>query len=363
MKNLSTGVMQFAVGNMPLFEMFQDYWNHYRATEQKKNVEYDRTLSFDEKEAKLNAALKKEIIRRSGVSYATDKNIGEWFYHPLVIHETFAIIGALVDMILADTIIDSIGLYTDVRQGGFGDSFSFEIEPSDLFVVSKAGKAQKNTEVKKQYKGLVTVIPEFRAVTVGVSLYRVLSGVDSLAKFVSKAVRSMESRMVLDCYNAFATACDAITSTTTTGLQVSGYTQAYLVRIAQQVSAWNQQKAVVVGTQLALVNVLPDDSNYRYTLDDEFMTLGYVRTAFGFDCLMLPQVADPATQFGTLISNSRLWILSPSSQKILKLCLEGNTISTTNQPFDNANLTQNTTLTKSWGVAMATNAVAGVITL
>jgi hypothetical protein len=361
---ISSNVINFAQGNTKLLEQFQDYWNHYRSTEGNTKVEFDKTVSFAEKEEKLNAALKKEIIRRSGVNYATETNVEQWFNHPLVTHEAFAIVSILVDMVLPESIIETIGLYSDVRVGGWGDSFAFDIEPRDLFVVSKAGKGQKVSEVKKQYRGQVTIIPEFRQVTVGVSLYRVLAGAESLAAFVAKAVRSVETQMTLDVYNAFATAMALLPSTTTTGLQVAGYTQASLVRICEQVTAWNQgAKAIVMGTALAVQNILPDDANYRYTLDDQYVKLGYIPTLSGYDIMRLPQVADLATPFGRAISDSYLWILSPANQKLVKLCLEGNTLSNTTGVFENANLRQSTTLPKSWGVGVATNAVAGVITL
>jgi hypothetical protein len=156
----------------------------------------------------------------------------------------------------------------------------------------------------------------------------------------------------------------ALPSTATTGLQVSGYTQASLVRLCQQVTAWNGgAKAMVVGTQLALVNVLPDDANYRYMLDSDYVKIGYIKTAFGYDVMALPQVADMATPFGMVLSDSYIYIISPSSQKLVKLVLEGSTLSNTDQPFQNANLTQNATIWKSYGVGVATNAVAGIISI
>jgi hypothetical protein len=273
-------------------------------------------------------------------------------------------VNAFIDAILPDSIVDSIGLYTDVRVGGWGDSFQFTISPRDLFVVSKQGKAQRSTQIHKQFKGSVTIVPEMRQITVGVSLYRVLAGMDSLAEFTAKAIRSIETQMSLDAYNAFATALDAVDQTATTGLYVAGYTQAVLVRIAEQVTAWNGgSKAVVMGTKTALLNVLPHDANYRYTLDDKYAVLGYMPTISGIDVIQLPQVINVATPFGRAISDSRLWIISPGMDKILKLCMEGSTLSNTTQPFENANLSQTTTMMKSWGVGVATGAVGGVITI
>jgi hypothetical protein len=328
----------------------------------KKNFEYDRSKSLDEKEALLNAAIRKEIIRRSGVPYAAEATPADLFTHPLIRYEMFAVVGALVDMILPETIIDSIGLYTDVKQIGFGDSAAFDVAPRDLFVVSKAGRAQKNAEVHKQYKGQVTVTPENRQIDVAVSMYKVLSGIDSLAELVMKAARSIETQVTLDAYNAFATAMAGLDATATTGLYITGYSQANIVRLCQQVQAWNQgAKPVIVGTQLALVNVLPDDANYRYDLQSDFVKIGYLRTAFGYDVMALPQVADITTQFGRAISDSYLWVLSPSTNKLLKLVLEGQILSFTDGPFDRANLEQKSTMQKAWGVAVATNSIAGTI--
>jgi hypothetical protein len=351
-----------------LFAAFLDYWHNYRelnkANGSTKTFEYDKTYSLDEKEARINAALKKEILMRANIPYYADRPVDEWFNHPNVIHETFAVVGALIDMILPESIIETIAVYSDVRIGGWGDSFKFDIKPRDLWSVSLAGHRQRKAEIKKQFSGQVTVVPEMHEITVGVSLYRVLAGMDSLADLAAKAVLSIETQMSIDVYNLFVTTMSAVDSTTTTGLYVSGFTSDALVDLAQRVTAWNfGNKAVIVGTQRALAQVLPDDVNYRYSLTDDYAKLGYMKQAFGYDLVALPQVADIATPFGAKLSNSYLWVLSPSSQKLIKVCLEGNTLSNTTGPFDAANLTQSTTFWKAWGQAVCTNAVAGVISL
>lgn len=371
MKKIVSNVLNFAgVENIGVYEMFRDYWNHYRYINGETKATYEdkrkdgSTISFAEKEQKMNEALMREIIRVSGVSKFDNLPLEQWASNPMVKWASFAVVSAMVDMIIPESIIDTIGVYTDVRTIGWGDSAAFDIKPRDLFVVSKAGRAQRQAEIKKQFTGQVTIVPEMRQITVGVSLYKVLAGLESLAEFTAKAVRSMETAMTLDAYNTFAAAMDAVPNTATTGLRVAGYTQEALVSMAQRVSAWNGgAKAVIMGTQLALMNVLPDDANYRYMLQDEYVKLGYIKTAFGYDMMVLPQVVDISTPWGTVISNDRLWVVSPSSQKLLKLVLEGSTLSTADQPYANANLTQQATLWKSWGVGVATNAVAGVISL
>lgn len=359
----TSNILNFAAeGKLP--SMFTDYMNHFKAVNEKKAVEYDTTLSFAEKEAKINAALKKEIIKRAGVAYATEDNVEEWFSHPLIVHELFAVTNALIDMILPQSVMEDIGIFSDVRSGAWGDSFSFDIEPRDLFVVSKSGKAQKTAEIHKQFRGQKTLVPEMHEITVGVSMYAVLSGKESLANLVTKCVRSIETAISLDAYNAFATTMSALSNTATTGLRIAGYSEANLIRIAEQVTAWNfGAKPIVVGTSTALLNVLPDNDNFRFTLSDPYTTIGYIPTIAGYDVMRLPQIADIET-FGALkIANDRLWVISPASQKIVKVCFEGNTIANTTGVFENSDLSQSTTLWKSYVCGVATNATAGVITL
>lgn len=360
--------------NLTPYKMFVDYWNHYRAMNGAKNVEYQEhtitpegavvPLSFSEKEEKLNAALKREILRVAGVQNFDTFSIETWANHPALKWATFAVISAVIDMILPETIIDSIGIYSEVRTIGWGDSAAFDVSPRDLFIVSKAGRSKRTTELHKQFKGQITVIPEPREMTVFVSLMKVLAGKESLADFVMKMVRSFETALAVDVYNAFYTAMDAVDATSSTGLLVAGYTQSEFVRLSQTVAAWNGgSKAVAIGTQRALASILPANANYRYDFQSEYVKVGYLRDFQGTDIMVLPQVADWQTPFGLKLSDSRIWLVSPSSQKLIKVVLEGNVLSYTSDVYANANLIQTSTLIKSWGTAVATNAVAATIQL
>lgn len=360
--------------NLTPYKQFVDYYNHYRSMNGAKNVEYQThvvtpegvstPISFSEKEDKMNAALKREIMRVAGITNFSDFPIETWANHPTLKWATFAVISAMIDMILPETIIDSIGIYSDVRTIGWGDSAAFDVSPRDLFIVSKAGRSKRTTELHKQFKGQVTVIPEPREMTVFVSLMKVLAGKESLADFVVKMTRSFETALSYDVYDAFSTAMGAVTNTASTGLRVAGYTQAEFVRLSQTVAAWNGgAKPIAIGTQRALANILPSNANYRYEIDSDFVKVGYLRNFQGTDIMVLPQIADYTTPFALKLSDSKIWLVSPSSQKIVKVVLEGSALSYTSDVYANANLIQTSTLIKSWGTAIATNAVAAEITL
>ncbi len=366
---LSENVLKFAKSNVGVYEMFQDYFNNFRSNGGVKDLLFSqvdkegKAISFAEKESLMNAALKREIFRVAGIQNFDEFPLETWVTNPMLNWATFAVENMFVDMVLPETILSDIGLYCDVKSVGWGDNPVFEIESNGLFTVSRAGRSQKNTQMHKQFKSNVSILPEPRQITTGVSMYSVLSGKESLAKFVAKIILSLESQMTRDVYDAFVSLMTSLPSTTTTGLQVSGYSKASLLRLCTQVEAWTKTKPVIVGTAIALGNVLPDDVNYRYSLTDDYARLGYVRTAFGYDTLVLPQIADWTSQWGRVVSDDYIYVLAPASQKILKLVLEGSTISNTESTFENANLIQRTSISKSYGIGVVTNTTAGIIAL
>lgn len=365
---MNTQVMCFSNNYEDVRIGFKDYFNHYLSkVEGRTGLQFDDTIDFAEKEDKINKAMKAEISRLSGVNFDDNGMVSKemWAQHPMFKWASFAVANALIDMVLPDTLDKSIGLYTEQRYGAYGDSFAFDIEPNDLFYVSKAGRDQRTVEFQRQFTGQVTVVPENREITVFVNFYRVLCGLDSLAKFVSKAILSIETQITREVYKAFDTAMDALPTTPEDGLlKVTGYSQASAVKLAQTVTAFNGgAKAVFVGTQAALQNILPNDANYRYMLDSEYVTLGYVRTAFGYDTMVLPQIAEWNTPYKLALKDDRIYVVSPSSQKIVKLCYEGSSTTNPMTAYESADKRETTTINKAWGIAIATNAVAGVITL
>ena len=373
---IPNNVLAFAgKANLRVYEQFVDYYNHYRSQRMgEDNVEFqsmvtneDGTtsrISFSEKEEKMNASLRREILRVAGINNFEEFPVETWAGNPMLTWASFAVVSAMIDMVLPDSIIRNIGMYSEVKNIGWGDNASFDVSPRDLFVVSKGGRSKRTTELKKQFKGQAQIFPELRQMTVFVSLMKVLAGKESLAELVTKMVRSFEVEMSYDVYSAFKVAMDALDSTASTGLLAAGWSESEFIRLSQIVGAWNGGvRPLAIGTQVALSNVIPSNANYRYELDSEFVRLGYIRNFKGTDLMVLPQVADWQTPFGLKLDDDRIWIISPSSDKIVKVVLEGSTFANTSEAFANANLVQTSTMWKSWGTGIITNAVAATITL
>lgn len=361
-------VITFAGGldKMKPYKQFHDYYNHWRAIEKQENAteDYNHEVSFSEKEEQMSAALKREILRIAQVGNIDDLPLEMWATHPTLKWATFAVVSAMIDMVLPDAIISSVGMFSEVRNIGWGDSAAFDVEPRDIFVVSKAGRSKRIGELHKQFRGQITILPEPRQLTVFVSLMKVLAGKESLAPLVSKMVRSFETQLSYDIYEAFKVAMDAVDNTASTGLRTAGWSQSEFLRLSQIVGSWNGGvRPVAIGTVSALGNILPTNANYRYELDSPYVRLGYIQNFLGVDLMAIPQVADWETPFGLKLDNDRIWIISPSSDKIVKVVLEGSTLAHTDDIWRNANLVQTSTMYKSWGTGIATNAIAALITI
>lgn len=365
-------VLEFAgPENLTVYEMAADYFNHYKALNGNTKVEYQERdadgnkISFSEKEAKLNEALKREILRVSGIGNFTEFPVSTWQNHPTLNWATFAVISAIIDIVLPQTIVEQMGAFTEVRNIGWGDIASFHIKPTELFVVSKSSRAGKRTtELHKWYSGDITVTPEPREMTVYVSLIRVLEGKESLAEFINTMIRSFEYSVNVDVYNAFSTAMDAIPVVPSVGLNVTGYSASEFARLGQAVRTWNNASDVIaLGTQVALSKVLPADSNYAYDINSDFTRLGYMNNFHGVKLMALPQLADLSNPFGFRMSDSKIYFLAPGGQKPVKLVHEGSTLSWQDSINDRANMMQTSTMLRSWGTGVVSNAVVATMTV
>ena len=144
MAKLPMNVVNFAAqtnaDSALVYELFQDYFCHYMAETQKRNIgAYDTSVILTEKESKMHKTLLSEVQRLSGAEI-TEENAKMMAKNPMVKWATFAVVEAMIDAILPLTLIDSIGTYTEIRNIGFGDSASFEIAPRSLMTVSQGAK-------------------------------------------------------------------------------------------------------------------------------------------------------------------------------------------------------------------------------
>ena len=361
---LPLSVLAFAKNEEDRLQGYKNFKEYYDMYKNNKSVDANG-VTFEEKNDIMLNFYKDEIERLSKMKISDTEDLKVYCGFTAVKEAAFAIMGMLTDLVMPDALIKDLSAIAEFKNGGWGDTLKIDLKPRDLFVISKGGRARRTYDITRQYNGEKTIVPEVHGITVGISLYDVLRGAYTLAEFVSKAALSLEVNIRYDIYDAFAAAMNALPTTAGAAqLHLTGFSQDAAISLAQKVEAWNYgNKAVFLGTKLALSKILPASTNVRILLGDEYVKVGYIREFFGFSAVEMEQVADYTTEFGLKLDDEKIYIVSPGTDKIVKVFFEGSTLSNVEGNYANADLENTATLYKSYGVAVATSAIAGVIDL
>lgn len=358
MANISAEIVAFANGNTTFYERFADYHNHKSDVEWgKKMGAYDTSVELSEKQKKVNEAFFAEVERLANCARTAD-NADAWMANPVVRWAAFAVINAAVNVVLPAYVNSTFAPFVDFRTVGYGDVVKFEIPPRTLYTVSKGARGERTSFRQKKYKGDLVLSPVEHIVTTYVDMVRVLAGKDDLAEAVRAIVISIELDMNAE-----------IIASLNAGLAAASYPAAFIesgafdpkkmVQLAQRVQAYNgMAKPIIAGTAAALMNVLPDSAEgFRVNIDGQVGVVSYIKNFYGFDLYELPQSATGAG-YGLALDDSKLYIISPAMDKAIKGIMS-TSLSNSNQFYDNADLSQNFTMRKSYDFAFASGAFVG----
>lgn len=361
MIKIPDNVLKHFSDSVDLFKAWGDYFNHYRAVNFGVKKDYDTALSLDEKAVKLHNAIKAEIFKYAGMP--SDSVISEtvWANSPQFKWAAFAVVNALVDMVIPDVVADGYGRFSEIRNIGYGDSAVFDIKSSDLFYVTKNGNNRRHVTAQKQFTGQVALIPQNNSITVQVDLYRILAGKENLAEYAMKVALSIEAEIAKDIYTALSSSYNSLTA----NFKEAGFTQDGFIKLRNRVSAANGGGRVYVyGTDLALSEILPASDYMKMGVGETYTNIGYLPVFMNTSLIAFPQKIDWTSEdYEFAISDNELFFIASNSQSLVKIVFEGNTITIGDNLYDNANLTQEVTLHKRWAVGVVTNSKYGIMKL
>lgn len=345
---------------------FKDYFHQVQAEDAGvKNISFSESKTRAEKEEILNKIFTDTLISKFGEGKAptTKGEFLKFANNPLVKYFADNFASETIDMILPEALIASIGDFADIRYADIGETFVYEIENNWLYNVGLAGRRQRNVDAQSFKNTTVTLTPVNHEMTIITNLPDILMGHDNIGVQIMKCMRSIEAQIRYDAYSALVNALTA--STVPSTLHYTTYSESTLMTLAETVTAWNNgKKAIIMGTPVALKSVVPSNTSGRYMFDSPYVTVGYIKDFNGYDVLPMSQVADyTSTTYGLKLDDSKIFVLSPASDKIIKVGIGGDTISHTSGDYDHANLSMFGTISKAWGVGCITNSVAGLISI
>ena len=222
--------------------------------------------------------------------------------------------------------------------------------------------AQRTSFNKKQFAVNKTMQAVNHQITVQTQLYKVLSGKENLARFVRKAVISVEREMHKEAYQTLSAL--VAHGSFPSALKLTGYSAEDAITLAQTVEAYNNgAKVAFLGTKRAIYQMLPDVSKgYRMVTDATNPQIDIVRGIFDWDIIEIPQVATGDDKaYDLALSDHQVYVISLGAEKPIKGVIEGSTLTNSNDFYDTADLSSNATMNKRYGFAALANTVMGVI--
>jgi hypothetical protein len=341
------------------FEKFEEYFAAY-----KSGASMVGEVSMEKAHQNARDFISNQVDKRSGKK-ASDwsDNLKQYCSLTDVSEIAFSVISVLTDMVIPNVLMKQLSPIAEFHNMAWGDTLKIQLKPRDLFLPSKIGRGKRLGNIRRMFDTEVTIPTYLRETTVGIDYYDILTGKYSLAEYVAKASAGMEAQIRYDVWDAFAAAVGGLDASGNAQLVYTGYTQDVLIALAEKIGAWNNSPAIILGTKTACSKILPASTNYRFDLDSPYIKEGSVRDFFGIPVIQMEQIANYATEFAVKLDNTKLYVISPAQQKIIHVAMEGGALSIVREAKESAHLVSTSTIMKSWGVAAATSALAGVITL
>lgn len=250
----------------------------------------------------------------------------------------------LMEEILSRTVVEGLqgdeyfNALVDFRNVALGDKNIFEVEDSDLFVISDAADGTQG--IRRQRLGGVseTSIPtSFKVVKIYEELNRVLSGQVDFNKFIQKVSESFRQKLLNDIYTLWTSA----TATDFGGVKyfpaAGAYDEDALIELINHVEAAAGGKtATIIGTKKALRNLAPSIQGTDSKSD--LYNMGYYGKFYGTPVVATPQRHKiNSTEF---VMNDNIITIIAGDDKPIKCVYEGQSTVLLGDPTSNKDFTQ-----------------------
>ena len=343
-----------------LIPAWKDYVTNYRALNFSTKKQYSQSKTLEEKEMIVNAAIAKEVDQLAGVNTSLI-NKEAYATNPTYLWANNAVINKLVDMVIPDILSEDLLNVAEVVQIGYGDSAEFDIKSSDLFYVSKTGNSRRHVEAQRQFTGHTSVPVSNHVITTETDMYRVLAGKESPAEYAMKVVLSIEAEIAKDVMAVITSSFDSLT----TNFKENGYDEKQFQRLASRVSAANGgARTVAIGTDTALGTVLPESDYLKMGLGESYAKVGYLPVFKKVPLISLPQKIEWTSEdYDFALPEDMIYFISTNGQKLVKVVIEGGSLSFADNHADNGNLSQVSSLHSRFGVALVSSSKYGLMKL
>lgn len=263
---------------------------------------------------------------------------------------------AIVEEILSRTIVEGFqgdeyfNALVDFRNVALGDLNEFEVEDSNLFVISDAADGTQG--VRRQRLGGVTKAPiptSFKVVKIYEELNRVLSGQVDFNKFIKKVSESFRKKLLDDVYALWNSATETDFGGAVYLPAAGNYDEDKLLDVIAHVeSAAGGKTATIIGTKKALRNLAP--AIQGHDSENDLYNLGYYGKFYGSPVVATPQRHKlGSTDF---VFDDNVITIIAGDDKPIKCVYEGQSTVLMGDPTANKDFTQEYLYGEKYGMGI-----------
>lgn len=271
---------------------------------------------------------------------------------------------SLVEQILARTVSEGLqgdeyfNTLVEFRNVAAGDEQAFDIEDSDLFVVSNA--ADGTQAIRRQRIGGIeqVIIPtSFHTVKFYEELKRVLAGQVDINKLITKVGESVRQNMLNEVYSLWASATQDQLGGNAFYPAAGSYDEDTLLDIVAHVEAAAGGKpATIIGTKRALRPLMPTIQGSD--AKNDLYNMGYFGKFYGTNVVATPQ----RHKIGTtdFVFDDKMITVVAGDEKPIKCVYEGDPLIIPGEIYKKQDLTQEYLYGESYGMGLVLSSGAGI---
>lgn len=358
--------LQFSEAGRSIVEAGVDLYKHYLFVNKgvQRYAEVAQGKSYEEKESIFNESLVREAVKQSGLVFSEGYELDKIIRNPVVFSSMFQLISETLTNIMPTTVLDEFGRFAEVRNGGWGDNFKFQIPNPNLFAVSTFADGIRKGTPQRLWESEILLTPENHVITIQEDLYRVLAGKANWGDWITRIAASVQQAISVEVYDALYNSISGLNA----NFQEATFDETAYVKLAQRVEGANGGARVSVwGTRLALSKIVPSstfgDAGY-VGLGEEYNKVGYLGVFKGVNTFVINQRIKPNDpDYNFAIADDALYFMSMGVDRPIKVAFEGEALIFQNGNSVNADLTQEYTYQQKWKTSVITSSKYGIMKL
>lgn len=307
-----------------------------------RDLYFNKALVYNETSG--NEAMRKLMFEALGVPVGTKGRdlVTAWKMNS---PKVFQIIDVAVDAILPTVVKEQFDSLADFQNIGIGDEQNFNVKNTDLFRVATVAAGTQDLRRQVLHGRKYKVETDWYGIATYTEFEQFLAGNTDWADYINRVAESLANYIGEKIYFAFALSYDGVRA----NLKTTGtFDIDKLINLSRHVKASSgADRVAVYGTQTALRQI-GASAQLSDGMKDEMNKVGYLSTVSGLDLIAFPDAYKSGKE--EFIVDDKALLVIPSSEKIVDVVLEGDSITDEQDQLSNTALEMNFLTLKKLGV-------------